>query len=109
VGFFVHYSQADTSRKGKKMQKKKKHSTSYRMRPTMQQKREKRVSQCSKKEKRKKRKEENEKGRKLRPTVQSRPTADLDLPGHRDPRWRLTGAFLWFFLPVGLIFSWFLR
>ena len=33
----------------------------------------KRVSRCSKKEKRKKRKEEKEEGRKLRPTVQSRP------------------------------------
>jgi hypothetical protein len=58
--------------------------------------------QLKKKQKRNKEKEE---GRKLRPTMQSRPTASLDLASHRDPRLGLANVFLWFFLLVGLVFS----
>ena len=58
--------------------------------------------QLKKKEKRKKRKKEKE-GRKLRPTVvQSRPTAGLDLVGHRDPWLGLAGCGFGFFFLVFL-------
>ena len=40
----------------------------------------------------------------LRPTMQSKLTADLDLADHRDPWLGHAGVYLLFFLPVGLVF-----
>jgi hypothetical protein len=101
VWFFAHHSQVDTSHKGKGKKKKKKtlHPAVAETHVLMQQLHPK-----------EERKEKGGEGRrkKLRPTVQSQPTADLDLVGHRDPRLGLANVFLWFFLSVGLVFSWFL-
>jgi hypothetical protein len=84
VEFFAHHLQVDTSHKVKKLQKKKKKKKKLYILPH--------ETHDAARKKRERRRRKKEEGRKLRPT------ADLDLADHQDPRWRLAGAFLWFFL-----------